>query len=174
MDNGNIDSVFEKNPAKEKVRESTGQIVNTGYSVCVPVRTRARDCSGENSTMCRNWLCNVCWLQRPKHLKKCVCLRFEDRCLWISTGALFCWAFVKTCCLFLMEQPLMPSSWDPTVSPTHSAHSYSPLKTQLGGHLLQEALSRAPPAPQSRWGPLLWSLLGPRITRSCPLFQPLE
>lgn len=67
--------------------------------------TRGRDCSGKNSTVCRNWLCNVCWLQRPKHLKKCVCLRFEDGCLWISTGGLFCWAFVKTRCLFLMEQP---------------------------------------------------------------------
>ena len=143
--------------------------------VCVCVYTRGRGCQGKNSIVCRHWLCNACWLQRPKHLKKCVCLRFEDLCACGFLHELYsAGPLLRHAVSFSWNNPSMPPLWDPTVSPTHSAHSYSSLKTQLGGHLLQEALSKPPPAPQSGWGPLLWSLLGPHITRSCPLFQPLE
>ena len=55
--------------------------------------------------------------------------------MWISTGALSAGPLLRHAVSFSWNNPSMPPLRDLTVSPTHPAHSYSSVKTQLRGHL---------------------------------------
>lgn len=131
-----------------------GQMFNSEQwlqCVCVCVCTRGSSHPGKNNSMCRYWLCNVYFLQKPYYFKKCVYPRCKDLgYLYILTGAIFYGIFIYVCWGFFLMEPSLDATLCPNTSTILPLTTNSCSSFRLRGYLLQ-GLLRAP-SSLTVWG----------------------